>query len=46
MIWAVPDSAETGTIMPENCVAGRTVRMAVPNKAAICVRAKAEISMP
>ena len=46
MIWAMPDSEDTGTIMPENCVAGRTVRMAVPNSAAICVRVKAEISMP
>ena len=32
--------------MPENCDAGRKVRMAVPNSAAICVRANAEITMP
>jgi hypothetical protein len=32
--------------MPANCVAGRTVRMAVPNRAAICVLVNMEISMP
>ena len=32
--------------MPANCVAGSTVRMAVPNSAAICVRVNAEITMP
>ena len=41
-----PDSEETGTIMPENCVAGRTVRMAVPNSAAICVLVKDEMNIP
>ena len=46
MIWAVPDSADTGTSIPENCVAGSTVRIAVPNSAAICVRVNAEIIMP
>lgn len=35
MICAIPVSEETGTIMPANIVAGRTVRMAVPNSAAI-----------
>ena len=43
---AMPVSDDTGTSMPENIVAGRTVRIAVPNSAAIWVRAKAEISMP
>ena len=46
MICAIPDSEETGTMMPENCVAGRTVKIVVPNSAAICVRVKAEISIP
>ena len=46
MICAVPESEETGVIMPENCVAGSTVKMAVPNSAAICVLVNAEISMP
>jgi hypothetical protein len=32
--------------MPENWVAGTTVKMVVPNNAAICVRANAEITMP
>ena len=42
----MPVSEDTGTIMPANIVAGRTVRIAVPNSAAIWVRAKAETSMP
>ena len=46
MICAAPASEETGVIMPANCVAGRTVRMAVPNSAAIWVCVNAEISMP
>ena len=46
MICAMPERADTGTNMPANIVAGRTVRIAVPKSAAICVRAKAEISMP
>ena len=46
MICAMPDSDDTGTIIPANCVAGSTVRIAVPNSAAICVRVKAEIIMP
>ena len=46
MIRAMPVSEDTGTIMPANMVAGRTVKMAVPNSAAIWVRAKAEIIMP
>src|SRR3974390_2494787 len=46
MICAKPESDETGVIMPANCVAGSTVSMAVPNSAAICVRANADITMP
>ncbi len=46
MICAPVDSEATGVSMPENCVAGSTVRMAVPNSAAICVRVNAEISIP
>ena len=46
MTAAMPVSDDTGVIMPENCVAGSTVRIAVPNSAAICVRVNAEISMP
>jgi len=36
-----PDNEDTGVSMPENCVAGRTVRIAVPNSAAIWELAKA-----
>ena len=46
MSWAVPESEDTGVSMPENWVAGSTVRMTVPNSAAIWVLANAEISMP
>ena len=46
MSCATPDSADTGTIIPENWVAGSTVRITVPNMAAICVLANAEISIP
>ena len=46
MMRAIPVSDETGTIMPANIVAGKTVKMAVPNSAAIWVRVKAEIIMP
>ena len=42
----MPVSDETGVIIPANICAGSTVRMAVPNSAAICVRVKAEITMP
>ena len=48
----VPDDArrrtreDTGVSMPENCVAGTTVRIAVPNRAAIWVRVNEDISMP
>ena len=41
-----PASEDTGVIMPANCVAGSTVRIAVPNRAAIWVFVNAEISMP
>ena len=46
MICAIPESADTGTSMPANIIAGNTVRIAAPKSAAIWVRAKAEISMP
>ena len=46
MSCATPVSADTGTSMPENCVAGSTVKMTVPNIAAICVLANAEINIP
>ena len=46
MTAPLPESDETGTSMPENSVAGSTVRIAVPNSAAIWVLVKAEISMP
>ena len=46
MSWALPASDETGVIMPANWVAGRTVKMDVPNSAAIWVLVNAEISMP
>ncbi len=46
MIRAIPESEDTGTIIPANIVAGNTVRMAVPKRAAIWVRAKAETIMP
>ena len=41
-----PERAEVGTIMPENCVAGIMVRIAVPNSAATWVLVKAETSRP
>ena len=42
----MPVSDETGTSMPANMVAGSTVRMAVPNSAAIWVPVKVEITRP
>jgi hypothetical protein len=38
MSAAPPVNDDTGVIIPENCVAGSTVGMAVPNSAAIWVR--------
>ena len=46
MIRAMPVSEDTGTVMPANIVAGRTVKIVVPKSAAIWVGAKAETSMP
>ena len=46
MTRAIPESADTGTSIPTNIVAGSTVRMAVTKRAAIWVRAKAEIIVP
>lgn len=41
-----PVSEETGVIIPENWVAGNTVRIAVPKSAAICVCVNDETNMP
>ena len=38
MTAPAPDKEETGVSMPENCIAGTIVRIAVPNRAAIWVR--------
>ena len=46
MIFPIPVSEETGTIIPANIVAGKTVRIADPNKAAIWVRTKDEMTIP
>ena len=43
---AAPVSEDTGVIIPENCVAGNTVRIIVPKSAAVCVPVKDETSMP
>ena len=43
---APPVSEETGTNMPENCIAGRMVMMAAAKIAAVWVAAKTEISRP
>ena len=41
-----PVRDETGVSIPEKVVAGSIVRIAVPNKAAICVRQNVDISIP
>ena len=41
-----PSSEETGSVSPENWLAGVIVAMAVPNRAAICVRVNAETRRP
>ena len=46
MICAPAPNEDTGVIMPENCVAGSTVKMAAAKSAAICVLVNADISMP
>jgi hypothetical protein len=46
MIRAPPVSEATGVIMPENCVAGVIVAIAVPKIAASCVFVKEDMSSP
>ncbi len=44
--WGKPVREETGVSIPENVVAGNIVRIAAPNRAAICVLQKEDISIP
>ena len=46
MMRPMPVTEDTGVLMPENIDAGSSVKMAVPNKAAIWVRVKADTIMP
>jgi hypothetical protein len=46
IIAAIPVNEDTGVNKPDNNIAGKKLRMAVPNSAAIWVLAKDEMNMP